>query len=134
MRLIAGLEFVDGYGIMPTVLISNIAMLEKPLTKNEIISNIVAATELQKKDVVAIFDALYDEIKKKVSVRKEQKRSSCPDSSKLISSRLKHSPPKRVSKTHLRANSTTAPLNPHIRRYASGLSKHSKNWYSIGGL
>ena len=36
----------------------------KPLTKNEIIANIVAATELPKKDVVAVFDALSEEIKK----------------------------------------------------------------------
>jgi len=36
----------------------------KPLTKTEIISNIVAATELPKKDVVAVVDALTEEIKK----------------------------------------------------------------------
>ncbi len=36
----------------------------KPLSKSEIIANIVAATELPKKDVVAMLDALTDEIKK----------------------------------------------------------------------
>ncbi len=36
----------------------------KPLTKTEIIANIVAATELPKKDVVAMLDALTEEIKK----------------------------------------------------------------------
>ncbi len=36
----------------------------KPLTKTEIIANIVAATELPKKDVAAMLDALTDEIKK----------------------------------------------------------------------
>ena len=36
---------------------------KKPLTKSEIITNLVAATELQKKDVTAVFDALTEEIK-----------------------------------------------------------------------
>jgi len=36
----------------------------KPLTKTEIIANIVTATDLPKKDVVAVFDALGEEIKK----------------------------------------------------------------------
>ena len=36
----------------------------KPLTKTEIISNIVAVTELPKKDVIAVVDALTEEIKK----------------------------------------------------------------------
>ena len=35
----------------------------KPLTKTELIANIVAATELPKKDVVAVMDALSNEIK-----------------------------------------------------------------------
>jgi nucleoid DNA-binding protein len=35
----------------------------KPLTKTEIIANIVATTELSKKDVVAVIDALNEEIK-----------------------------------------------------------------------
>ena len=41
----------------------------KPLTKTEIIANIVAATELPKKDVVAVFDALTEEIKKSFGKR-----------------------------------------------------------------
>jgi len=36
----------------------------KPLTKTEIIANIVATTELPKKDVTAVIDALNEEIKK----------------------------------------------------------------------
>ena len=35
----------------------------KPLSKSEIIANLVAATELPKKDVVAVFEALTEEIK-----------------------------------------------------------------------
>jgi nucleoid DNA-binding protein len=37
---------------------------QKPLTKNEIIANLVTATGLAKKDVVSVFDALTEEIKK----------------------------------------------------------------------
>ena len=36
----------------------------KPLTKTEIIANIVETTELPKKDVIAVVDALTEEIKK----------------------------------------------------------------------
>ena len=36
----------------------------KPLTKTEIIANLVEATGLAKKDVVAVFDALTEEVKK----------------------------------------------------------------------
>ncbi len=39
---------------------------EKPLTKSQIIANIAEKTELSKKDVQAVFDALVDEIKKSV--------------------------------------------------------------------
>jgi nucleoid DNA-binding protein len=38
--------------------------VKKPLTKNQIIANIAETTELAKKDVTAVFDALTDEIKK----------------------------------------------------------------------
>ena len=37
---------------------------KKPLTKSEIIANIAAVTDLPKKDVTAVFDALTEEIKK----------------------------------------------------------------------
>ena len=39
------------------------AATPKPLTKNEIIANLAEATGLAKKDVVAVFDALTEEIK-----------------------------------------------------------------------
>jgi nucleoid DNA-binding protein len=45
---------------MPTV---------KPATKTEVLSNIAEATELSKKDVAAVLDALGSEIKKGVGKR-----------------------------------------------------------------
>ena len=45
---------------MPTV---------KPATKTEVLSNIAEATELSKKDVAAVLDALGAEIKKGVGKR-----------------------------------------------------------------
>ena len=40
---------------------------KKPLTKSEILANISAATELSKKQVAAVLDALVTEIKKSLS-------------------------------------------------------------------
>lgn len=42
------------------------AASEKPLTKSQIIANIAESTELSKKDVQAVFDALVEEIKRGV--------------------------------------------------------------------
>jgi nucleoid DNA-binding protein len=42
---------------------------KKPPTKTEIMSNIAEATDLSKKDVAAVFDALSSEIKKALSPR-----------------------------------------------------------------
>ena len=38
--------------------------VKKPLTKTEVVANIAGATELAKKDIVAVLDALTEEIKK----------------------------------------------------------------------
>jgi nucleoid DNA-binding protein len=40
---------------------------KKPLTKTELLANIAAATEVPKKQVVAVLEALADEIKKSLS-------------------------------------------------------------------
>jgi nucleoid DNA-binding protein len=37
---------------------------KKPPTKSQILANIAEATDLSKKDVAAVFDALHDEIRK----------------------------------------------------------------------
>ena len=42
---------------------------KKPPTKTEILNNIAESTELSKKDVSAVFDALADEIKKAIGKR-----------------------------------------------------------------
>jgi nucleoid DNA-binding protein len=42
---------------------------KKPLTKSEILANIVAATSLSKKEVVAVLEALAAEIKKSLSAK-----------------------------------------------------------------
>ena len=43
------------------------AAAKKPLTKTELLANIAAATELNKKDVGAVLDALAAEIQKSLS-------------------------------------------------------------------
>lgn len=45
------------------------AASKKAPSKNEIMTNIATATELSKKQVAAVFDALADEIKKNVGAR-----------------------------------------------------------------
>ena len=42
---------------------------KKPPTKSEIFTNIATATDLSKKDVAAVFDALADEVKRNVGSR-----------------------------------------------------------------
>ena len=43
------------------------AAAKKPLTKNELMANIATATELSKKDVTAVLEALATEIQKSLS-------------------------------------------------------------------
>ncbi|MDR1964583.1 MAG: HU family DNA-binding protein [Planctomycetaceae bacterium] len=43
---------------------SKTSEVKKPLTKNQMITNIAEATELAKKDVASVIDALTEEIKK----------------------------------------------------------------------
>ena len=43
------------------------AVAKKPLTKNELMANIAATTELSKKEVAAVLDALAVEIQKSLS-------------------------------------------------------------------
>jgi nucleoid DNA-binding protein len=44
-------------------------VVKKPPTKTQIMANIAEATDLSKKDVAAVFEALDDEIKKNLSSR-----------------------------------------------------------------
>ncbi len=73
---------------------------QKPLTKNEIIANIVAATELSKKDVTAVFDALTDEIKKSFD-KKGAKAFVLPGLLKIELKQVKAQPAKKGVKNPL---------------------------------
>ena len=73
---------------------------KKPLSKSEIIANIVAATELPKKDVVAMFDALTDEIKKSFD-KKGPKVFVLPGLVKIDLKQVKAQPAKKNVKNPL---------------------------------
>ncbi len=72
----------------------------KPLTKSEIIANIVAATELPKKDVAAMLDALTEEIKKSFD-KKGPKVFVLPGLVKIDLKQVKAQPAKKNVKNPL---------------------------------
>ena len=76
------------------------AVTPKPLTKNEIIANIVAATELSKKDVTAVFDALTEEVKKSFD-KKGAKAFVLPGLLKIDLKQVKAQPAKKGVKNPL---------------------------------
>ncbi len=73
---------------------------QKPLTKTEIIANIVAATELSKKDVTAVVDALTEEIKKSFD-KKGAKAFVLPGLLKIDLKQVKAQPAKKGVKNPL---------------------------------
>ena len=83
-------------------LITTMAKAEtaKPLTKTEIIANIVAATELPKKDVVAVIDALTEEIKNSFG-KKGAKAFVLPGLIKIDLKQVKAQPAKKGVKNAL---------------------------------
>ena len=83
----------------------------KPLTKNEIIANIVAATELPKKDVVAIFDALGEEIKNAFG-KKGAKAFVLPGLIKIDLKQVKAQPAKKGVKNPLTGELYDRPAKP----------------------
>ena len=83
----------------------------KPLTKNEIIANIVAATELPKKDVVAVFDALNEEIKNSFD-KKGAKAFVLPGLIKIDLKQVKAQPAKKGIKNHLTGETYDRPAKP----------------------
>ena len=60
------------------------ATAKKPPTKTEIISNIAEATDLTKKQVGAVFEALADEIRKAIAKRGGPGQFSVPGMCKII--------------------------------------------------
>ncbi len=60
------------------------ATAKKPPTKTEIVSNIAEATELTKKEVNSVFEALSEEIRKSISKRGGPGQFSMPGLCKII--------------------------------------------------
>ena len=83
----------------------------KPLTKTEIIANLVAATELPKKDVVAVFDALTEEIKKSFG-KKGAKAFILPGLIKVDLKQVKAQPAKKGVKNSLTGEIYDRPAKP----------------------
>jgi len=83
----------------------------KPLTKSEIIANIVAATELSKKDVTAVFDALTEEIKKSFG-KKGTKAFMLPGLIKVDLKQVKAQPAKKGVKNPLTGELYDRPAKP----------------------
>ncbi len=83
----------------------------KPLSKSEIIANIVAATELPKKDVTAVFDALTEEIKKSFD-KKGSKVFVLPGLVKIDLKQVKAQPAKKGVKNPLTGETYDRPAKP----------------------
>jgi nucleoid DNA-binding protein len=83
----------------------------KPLTKTEIIANIVATTELPKKDVLAVFDALGEEIKKSFG-KKGAKSFVLPGLIKIALKQVKAQPAKKGVKNSLTGEIYDRPAKP----------------------
>ena len=67
---------------------------KKPPTKTEVYGNIAAATDLTKKDVAAVFDALAAEIRKNVG-RNGPKQFTIPGLCKIV---VQHKPATKARK------------------------------------
>ncbi|HBT75511.1 MAG TPA: DNA-binding protein [Planctomycetaceae bacterium] len=87
------------------------AAAQKPLSKSEIIANIVAVTELPKKDVAAVFDALTEEIKKSFD-KKGAKAFVLPGLIKIDLKQVKAQPAKKGVKNPLTGELYDRPAKP----------------------
>jgi nucleoid DNA-binding protein len=81
------------------------------LTKNQIIDNIVATTELPKKNVVAVFDALTEEVKKSFG-KKGAKSFVLPGLLKIDLKAVKAQPAKKGIKNPLTGELYDRPAKP----------------------
>ena len=84
---------------------------KKPLTKSEIITNLVATTELPKKDVTAVFDALTEEIKKSFD-KKGAKVFVLPGLVKIDLKQVKAKPAQKGVKNPLTGEIYDRPAKP----------------------
>jgi len=99
---------------------------KKPLTKTEIISNIVAATEMSKKDVTAVIDALTDEIKKSFD-KKGAKAFVLPGLLKIDLKEVKKQPAKKGVKNPLTGEIYDRPAKPAHKKIRVRALKALKN-------
>ena len=83
----------------------------KPLTKSEIIANIVTATDLSKKDVAAVIDALAEEIKKSFG-KKGAKAFVLPGLIKIDLKQVKAKPAQKGVKNSLTGKIYDRPAKP----------------------
>jgi len=83
----------------------------KPLTKTEIVANIVASTELSKKDVTAVIDALSEEIKKSFG-KKGVQSFVLPGLIKIDLKQVKAQPAKKGVKNSLTGEIYDRPAKP----------------------
>jgi len=83
----------------------------KPLSKSEIIANIVEATGLAKKDVTAVFDALTEEIKKSFD-KKGAKVFILPGLLKIDLKQVKAQPAKKGVKNAFTGEIYDRPAKP----------------------
>jgi nucleoid DNA-binding protein len=83
----------------------------KPLTKTEIIANIVATTELAKKDVTDVLDALSEEIKKSFD-KKGAKAFVLPGLIKIDLKQVKAQPAKKGVKNAFTGEIYDRPAKP----------------------
>ena len=84
---------------------------KKPLTKSEIIASITATTELPKKDVTAVFDALVEEIKNSFN-KKGAKAFVLPGLVKIDLKQVKAQPAKKGVKNPLTGELYDRPAKP----------------------
>ena len=84
---------------------------KKPLTKKEIVANIVAATGLAKKDVVAVLDNLTAEIKKSFS-KQGAKAFVLPGLLKIDLKQVKAQPAKKGVKNAFTGEVYDRPAKP----------------------
>ena len=83
----------------------------KPLTKTELVTSIVSATALPKKDVAAVLDALTEEIKKSFS-RKGTKAFVLPGLIKIDLKDVPRKPAKKGVKNHFTGETYDVPAKP----------------------
>ena len=96
---------------------------KKAPSKSEVLNNLATATELSKKQVTAVLEALASEIKKSMSNRGAGV-FTIPGLIKITKRRFRLGPPRRTCRTpSSRVRPWIGPPRPPIRRSWFGLSR-----------